>query len=136
MFTNQINRRAKQRLGSAYLGAWPLNRVPIAQFNHRKLQHFIINTQTSNLPGQHWIAVSIHQRRAYIFDSFGQPPPRLLIKALRHGGITQRGGIYYNTQQVQTYGTKNCGELALRHLFNMHLRGGIGGLSRWKTLIH
>lgn len=36
----------------------------------------IINTDTNNLPGKHWIAIYVtKQKSAEYFDSFNQPPP-------------------------------------------------------------
>lgn len=138
MMTNtlQLDKMARQLFSNnTYLGTFPINQVPTKRFNHNRLQHFIINTQTSNLPGQHWIAVSLHQRRAYVFDPFGQPPPSLLIQQLlQHGGIQQ---IYYNTKQVQPINSQICGQLALQHLHNVsNLRGGIRRLSYWKAFVH
>ena len=137
MNSRQVNRIGKRLLGRSYLGTFALDKVPLARLggrNHKRLQHFIINTQTSNLPGKHWVAVSTHQRKAYYFDSFGLPPPSLLVRQLRNGGIKE---ITYNTRQVQAFNTQVCGRLALQHLRNTNLRGGIGGLSRWsQALVH
>ena len=38
---------------------------------------FIINTDTRNLPGRHWVAIYINkQKSGEYFDSFGRPPSR------------------------------------------------------------
>lgn len=133
MNTNQLDRAGKRVLGYRYLGTFPLDRVP--QFmKDAALQHFIINTQTSNLAGQHWIAVTIvHNSKAYIFDSFGQAPPTLLVNQLKQRSIHK---IYYNKRQLQPFNTTFCGQLALIHLINADFGGRIGGLSHRQANLH
>jgi len=133
MNTDQLNRAGKRIMGYRYLGTYPLDKVPQLMKNVM-MQHFVINTQTSNLSGQHWIAVTVlHNSKAYIFDSFGLPPPTLLIKQLKHQGITR---IYFNKRQIQPFNTSFCGQLALLHLINADFGGRVGGVSRRKSHIH
>lgn len=129
----QLNRLGKAWFGYRYLGTFPLDRVPHHFIKDAKLVHFIINTQTSNLPGQHWVAVSICNNTAYIFDSFGQPPPALLVKQLKKRGITK---IYYSKKQVQPFNTIICGQLAIKHLLHVDLLGRTRGISCWKANVH
>jgi len=134
MNTQQLDRMGKFLFGYRYLGTFPLDKVPLHFVTDAALLHFIINTHTSNLPGQHWIAVTVHKgEKAYVFDSFGIPPPRLLIYQLKQRGIRK---IYYSKHQVQSFNQQNCGQLALIHLLNVDLRGGTRGLSGWKPTIH
>lgn len=136
--TSELTQKGKHLLGPRlYLGTFAIDRVPqvICHRGQPQQVHFIINTQTSNLPGQHWVAVSIDclHHTAYIFDSFGQPPPTLLVKQLR----SHVKRIYYNTRQVQAPNTQNCGQLALQHLLHIaNLRGGARGLPYWKAFVH
>ena len=134
MYTQQLNRMGTRLFGYRYLGTFPLDKVPLHFIKDAVLQHFIINTHTSNLPGQHWIAVTVHNNnKAYIFDSFGQPPPRLLVSQLKQRGIAK---IYYSKRQIQTVGTTICGQLALKHLLHVDLHCRTRGLSRWRTNLH
>lgn len=134
MNTHQLNRMGKLLFGYRYLGTFPLDKVPLRFVKDALLQHFIINTHTSNLPGQHWIAVTVHNgKKAYIFDSFGIPPPRLLVTQLKQRGIVE---IYYTKRQVQAFDTLICGQLALKHLLNVDLHGRTRGVSSWKPIVH
>lgn len=134
MHTTQVNRMGKALFGYRYLGTFALDKVPLHFIKDAKLQHFIINTQTSNLPGQHWIAVTVcDSDRAYIFDSFGVPPPTLLISQLRQRGIRK---IYYNKKQIQSFDTLLCGQLALQHLLHVDISGRTRGISAWKASLH
>ncbi len=43
----------------------------------------IINTDTINLPGKHWVAIYINKRRrGEYFDSFGRPPSTIIASWL------------------------------------------------------
>lgn len=131
MDTLQLDRMGKRLFGYRYLGTFPLDKVPLHFIRNATLQHFVINTHTSNLHGQHWIAVTVHNNnKAYIFDSFGVPPPTLLVNQLQRRGITK---IYYSKHQVQPFNTEICGELALSHLLHVDILGRARGLSGWKT---
>lgn len=133
MNTYQLNRVGRHLFGYRYLGTYALDQVPTRFVTKARLQHFIINTHTSNLPGEHWVAVSVQNNIAYIFDSFGIPPPTLLVSQLKQRGITK---IYYNKKQIQPFDTTICGQLSLKHLLNVDLRGGARGVSSWKAAIY
>ena len=61
---NFANRKTK----AAFLGVFSIDRLPV-NIPHLPLL-FIINTNTSNLPGQHWKAIYINKNRVgEIFDS-------------------------------------------------------------------
>jgi hypothetical protein len=61
-----------------FLGVFALNDLP--KEHKRKYPYaFILNTDTRNLGGQHWIAVYVDRSgRGEVFDSFGQSPPQRL----------------------------------------------------------
>jgi len=73
----------------------------------------IINTDTHNLPGQHWVAIHARKDEAYYFDSFGQPPPTTIATWLSK---------YYskwtsNTRQVQSINSNFCGYFCIHFLY-------------------
>lgn len=96
-----------------YIGTYSIDTIPSMK-THPPF-HFIVNNQTKNLPGQHWIAVSVYKNNtAYIYDSYGLPPPMLLVQKLKKSmGINKIG---YSKEQHQVTGSSNCGLLALKHL--------------------
>lgn len=55
-----------------FVGVFPRDRLPVL----KKLPAFlVINTDSADEPGEHWIAVCIsRQRQAIFFNSFGLPP--------------------------------------------------------------
>lgn len=56
-----------------YKGTFSLNNHPTIQ-NYPSC--FVVNTQTSNLSGQHWFAIWVsNNRNGEVFDSYGVIPP-------------------------------------------------------------
>lgn len=80
--THDLTRMIKSvpsSLHEHFLGVFPIDRLPILTPIVRYPLCFIINSDSSNLPGTHWTAVYISASRVgEYFDSFGyQPPTRL-----------------------------------------------------------
>lgn len=112
MDSQQLEHAATDMGISNFLGVFSLDEIPVP--TSQKDYCFIINNQTSNLPGKHWIGVNIVNNSAHIYDPLGSPPPSLLINNLRrHLGIKH---ISYSKREYQKLGTNNCGPLVLRHL--------------------
>jgi hypothetical protein len=78
---------------------------------------FITNTDSSNLPGTHWIAVVIRDGRGYCFDPLGYPPPTWLGKWMS----THVEKWSSNSRQVQTYFTHLCGHFCIHFLYHCTL---------------
>jgi len=68
--TEQLNNSCKC---SNFLGVFPLNRLPVI---NNANEMFVVNTDTDNLPEQHWIAVKGNR----IFDRIGYYYPTMLVK--------------------------------------------------------
>jgi hypothetical protein len=62
-----INTIGKREFGAAWAGCHPQDR---AKFKPNTYQ--VINTDTHDKPGVHWLGVYITKTRAYVFDSFGR----------------------------------------------------------------
>jgi hypothetical protein len=60
---------------SHFLGVRPMDQLPRLKITGECC--FIVNTDPSYLPGQHWLAVYVDKHRnGECFDSFGRLPPR------------------------------------------------------------
>ena len=66
----------------------------------------IVNFDTSDGPGTHWVAWYKNGRTKIYFDSYGVQPPLEVIQYLK-------GPIHYNTDQLQPAGEVFCGHLCL-----------------------
>lgn len=69
----------------------------------------MVNTDTSNLPGEHWLAVYISNERINVFDSFGFYYPDMLVTQLER--INRP--IVYNRIQYQDPLSTVCGQFCL-----------------------
>lgn len=102
--------------GAHFLGVFPLNRLPKLT-ERNKFCCLIVNTDTSNLPGKHWLAVFLtfnrYRRRGEVFDSYGRPPPFLLQKWLNK---TVRIPWTFNKRLVQGPLTTLCGAFCVYFL--------------------
>ena len=86
-----------------FVGVFPLNKLPQAL---RAPANLIVNTDTHNLPGEHWLAVSYQKNgTVYVFDSFGFFYPRLLklyVNKLRRVTPVMFNRTHYQSIHEQT----------------------------------
>ena len=103
MLSTQLAKEASKDIKN-FIGVFPLDQLPASlPYN----SNFIVNTDTANLPGKHWIAVS--------YDSYGIAsafdPAALtsyLAKRSKH--------VYFNELMVQDPRTPTCGQHCLKWL--------------------
>lgn len=76
----------------------------------------IVNLDSSDGPGTHWVAYGKRRSEIYYFDSFGdlQPPKELI--AYFGSGVK----IYYNYLNYQKYNTVVCGQLCITFLYHFN----------------
>ena len=71
---NFIDKYADEETKQAFLGAFPLDCLPQRISPTQLPVLFIVNTNSSNLPGQHWKAVYVSKQRiGEVFDSLAVP---------------------------------------------------------------
>lgn len=88
-----------------FKGVYPRNELP-AYVTHPSI--FVINTDTSDKPGLHWVAVSFNSfGYGEYFDSFGMPPlyEDILNFVQRHSFYPYR----YNSRFLQDMMSSVCG---------------------------
>lgn len=87
-----------------FLGVFPKDKLPPESSGTSCT--FIVNTDSSNLPGQHWIAVYVRtSKEGFVFDSFGQSPPLQVQHWMNIRGISWT----CNMRQVQSHESTLCG---------------------------
>lgn len=113
-----------------------LTNVDIENFGKKYLNHFrgvfmrdtlpsrkpwkyetgVINLDSANGIGTHWVAYAKNKDKIQYFDSFGNlHPPKEVIKYLGHN-------LNYNYTRHQNYNTHNCGHLCLSFLLKNMLK--------------
>lgn len=93
-----------------FLGVFSRDTLPKSSLKHGGL---IVNTDTQNLPGTHWVAILIRENEAYYFDPFGYQPPLMIVTWLN-----KRFNIWTcNLRQVQPINSNHCGYFCLHFLY-------------------
>jgi hypothetical protein len=74
---------------------------------------FILNTDTTNLPGQHWIAVFVTRENwGEVFDSYGLLPPTWIQRWMNE----YTRGWSHNPFLVQPPNSNSCGQFCVYFL--------------------
>lgn len=77
----------------------------------KKVECAIVNLDSSDNEGTHWVAYVKVNNYCEYFDSFGNlKPPLELVKYMKNNLIN------YNYDQYQSFDTVNCGHLCLKFL--------------------
>jgi len=102
MDSQQINRLVRRHVRS-FDGVYSRNNLP----QHPGPKLLVANTDTSDDPGQHWIAISVDRRgNGQFFDSFGRPP----TGTFRHYLNKHCRTWTYNKIQLQSAASELCGQ--------------------------
>ena len=116
MYSSEIMRQGKKYV-EGFIGVFALDTLPEFFYSRPTIPYrFIVNTQTKNLPGEHWLAISYEKNGVILaFDPMGFYYPLFLVTYLKKGS-GGRHRIYFNSHPYQVPGTTICGELCLLFL--------------------
>lgn len=108
------------KMGSTYvpnfIGVFPLNKIPQGL---RAPANFIVNTDTHNLPGEHWLAVSYQKGGIVLaFDPFGIFYPRLLKIKLNQ--LNRTRPVHYSKIEYQSLFEQTCGLYCIAWLISVN----------------
>ena len=107
MNTVQINKKLKSI--NSFAGAFPCDMIPIIL---NKPVEYIINTDPSTKPGEHWVAVHLNGKgKGEYFDSFGFEP--LQNKIIEFLNTTCPLGWKYSTLPLQSINDVTCGHYCI-----------------------
>lgn len=108
-----VLRYGDQPTKDAFLGVFPIDKLPTEVKRYPIL--LIVNTDTSNLGGEHWFALYISsQRRGEIFDSAAQPVDLRTRLWLNHFAHRWRRNHYV----YQSLFSPICGAYVLYYILN------------------
>ena len=78
---------------------------------------YVFNTDNSESPGSHWVAVYLTESRVEYFDSYGFPPTRLMLgNKLISFLHRQSKRIHFNAERLQSPNTAVCGQYCVLFL--------------------
>ena len=119
MYTEELIQGAKRLKLENFIGVFPLNRLPPSLSIYPKPLCFIVNTDTGNLPGRHWIAVSYANGGIVrAFDPLGVFYPDLLSNYLAKRGRH----VIFNRTTYQDPSRQTCGQHCLLWLTAINRR--------------
>ena len=98
-----------------YLGTFPLDRLPDLPKKFPK--SIIINTDKSNRPGDHWIAIVLTEKHAYYFDSFGLG---IVDQQIQQFLLPRYSSIIFNSLCIQHILSDKCGYYCIYFVQNVH----------------
>lgn len=102
-----------------FRGVFPRDRLP-RQVNTRRPSAFVINTDRSTGPGEHWVCVWFDGLgQAEYFDSFGLPP---VHPAIENFMLKHSSAHVYNPRLLQDLTSSACGLYVLYYVL-MKSRG-------------
>ena len=87
-----------------YLGTFPVDRLPDLPKKFPK--SIIINTDQSNKPGDHWIALVLTEVHAFYFDSFGLG---IVDQQVRDFLLPRYSNIIFSSLCIQHILSDKCG---------------------------
>ena len=104
----KIQRNGSPLVKSSFHGVFPIDALP------ESIPHLpfimVVNKDTHNLPGSHWLAVYIDEhRRGEIFDSLALPTSAPLAKWMNQFTVSWRK----NTRYYQHLFSSNCGAFVI-----------------------
>ena len=113
----KIKRNADKETQKAFSGVFPIDSLP--EFIKQYPIFIIINTQSHNLPGEHWKVVFINaNKEAEVFDSLALPISVYLQRWLNKFSRKWRR----NTKSYQPLLSASCGAFAIYYILNrMHV---------------
>lgn len=112
---DQLNEIGRREFGAHWGGVHPQDRVKLKPY-----RFYIANTDTHEKPGLHWMGVYTGKNHAYLYDSYGRDPKRLVRHLIKN--INQHGYGLGNTDHRPDqigYTSGVCGEDSLAWLLTV-----------------
>lgn len=114
-FDSDLNKIGVDLFGDLWGGVFPVDKWKPNQ----KKPYAIVNLDTSDMPGSHWVAIITEPNHILVYDSFGRTSQKIL-KKLKVGSGTIIDTEYDAEQDKKEY---NCGQRSLSALLVYDLYG-------------
>lgn len=109
-YMTTLNEVGKKLLGSKFKGVFPSDNIPVLT---DKTPYAILNLDSSDEAGSHWISIAKHNNNTYVYDSFGRRNTQI-IPNLEYSGNGKIIDTDRDSEQKIT--ESNCGARALAFL--------------------
>lgn len=87
-----------------FVGVFSMDNVPDVRRGK-----IVVNLESRNLPGSHWVAVDVADTHTTYFDPLAGPPHNFALKYIKFP-------LYVSCKSVQHYTDVNCGQHVIRFL--------------------
>ena len=131
--TSQLNQLARHHptLAPHYYGAVPCDGLPEHPMELQQPKGYIVNTDPTGEPGQHWIGAWTDGNTCEVFDSFALDLPLYQTAQPFQDWLNRHFKyITHNGQSVQSLHNQSCGEHALMFLVTKSQGKTMSELSR------
>jgi hypothetical protein len=95
-------------------GVKAADRLPLLHSNSNKF--YIVNSQNSNLPGEHWVVIGLGMVPEF-FDSLGQTPESYQ-KSFQYFLVNYGPNYRFNQQRLQNRDSDVCGKYCLLYIYH------------------
>jgi Ulp1 family protease len=123
-------------------GVYALDEVHKAPFSLDEDMGIIVNLDTSDMTGSHWVALLISNEDKSIeyYDSYGEDPPILLMEQIQNIMLDLAPEMYYqfkvNRVIQQRANSDTCGFFAMRFLIDrLELDKPFKGCTGWSEVM-
>ena len=99
-----------------FMGCYGSNRLSFIQSPFHK--SLIINTAPSGTAGEHWVALVLHKKKCFYFDSYGLPILNQDILRFLH----KYKKVTYADACIQSTFSDFCGKFCITFIKNVHDR--------------
>jgi hypothetical protein len=108
----QLSNMGVKLFGKKFIGVFAQDTIPLG-----KTGMLIANTDLSNEPGTHWVAICLTPKSIYLFDSFARPTKQLM-KILTKNAKTKKIKIVNSDlkDKEQREASSICGQLCISWL--------------------
>ena len=116
--TRQLDYLARQDpyLKPIFRGVFASDQLPKEKDNQTR-SAYIVNVDTHDEPGSHWISIFVEENRCQVFDSYGLPLPWYKPSPFVKWVFTRCKDVSSNKGQLQATDSNTCGHYALFYLF-------------------
>lgn len=107
--SSELKKIGKRLFKNKFVGVFPSDRIPKMQNN----QYAIVNLDSSDQAGSHWVSIAKSNKGIHIYDSFGRKVKKILPSLKQSGN----GTIFEPEADVeQSQESENCGQRCLASL--------------------
>ena len=112
-YGTELNKYCIDLFGSLFHGVYSSDNIP--ELTNEK-KYAIINLDTSDQPGSHWVSIIHHNNKIIFYDSFGRNSAKIL---------SSLNGDILNTESDKEQGDNenNCGARCIAFIYTHYLFG-------------